>query len=115
MASRDVNPSTTFDLRESVSEWARTSAESEESLLRVGYVGTFNPDDLETTSHLDVVLVVEETEVPMAERGAHWNLGPIGVPAQALVYTAQEWDEVLAAENWLSEKLREKTVWVYER
>lgn len=115
MSASVSNSSSTFDLRASVSDWARTSAEADESLLKVGYVGTFDLEGSETDSHLDVVLVVQDTEVPMAERGGQWNLGPIGVPAQALVYTAEEWDEVMSGEGWLSQKMKTQTVWVYER
>jgi uncharacterized protein len=115
MSGSASSSETTFDLRSSVSDWARTSAESDESLLKVGYVGTFDLEGPESASHLDVVLVVEDTEVPMPERGGQWNLGPIGVPAQALVYTSEEWDEVMAGEGWLSEKMKTQTEWVYER
>ncbi|TVR56521.1 MAG: hypothetical protein EA421_03290 [Gemmatimonadales bacterium] len=115
MSDSVSNSSSTFDLRTSVSDWARTSAEADESLLKVGYVGTFDLEGPETESHLDVVLVVEDTDVPMAERGSQWNLGPIGVPAQALVYTSDEWDEVMAGEGWLSQKMKTQTVWVFDR
>ena len=115
MSASVSNSSSTFDLRTSVSDWAQTSAEAEESLLKVGYVGNFDPDDLQIESHLDVVLVVEDTDVPMAERGSQWNLGPIGVPAQALVFTSAEWEELLSGEGWLADRMKTETVWVFDR
>ena len=114
MSDSVSNSSSTLDLRTLVSEWARTQAEKDEGLLKVGYVDTFDQEGPDS-DHLDVVLVVEDTEVPMAERGSHWNLDSIGVPTQALVYTSEEWDEVSVAEGWLSQKLKTQTVWVHDR
>lgn len=114
MSDSVSNSSSTVDVRTMVSDWARTHAEKDEGLLKVGYVDTFHQEGPES-DHLDVVIVVEDTEVPMAERGSHWNLDSIGVSTQALVYTSEEWDEVLATEGWLSEKLKTQTVWVHDR
>ena len=114
MSDNVSNSSSTLDLRTLVSDWARTYAEKDEGLLKVGYVDTFDQEGPDS-DHLDVVLVVADTEVPMAERGGHWNLDSIGLPTQALVYTSEEWNEVLGTEGWLSTKLKTETVWVYDR
>lgn len=100
-------------LRDAVKAWAEGTAEAEPRLLQVGYVDSFNPDGSEIESHLDVVLVVEQTDLPPAERGGAWDMAAIPVPTQALVYTAQEWSQIIDGGGWLARKMEKETVWVY--
>lgn len=102
-------------LRSAVARWAEATADSESSLLRVGYVGSFAADGSEEETHLDVVLVVDETDVPPAERVAMWDLAEIPVPTQPLVYTREEWEDLVEDGGWLARKMEEEAVWVYER
>lgn len=103
------------EVRNAVDAWAESTAQADARLLRVGYADSFDPAGSETESHLDVVLVITETDFPLAERGAEWNLAAIPVPTQALVYTPEEWSEIIGGAGWLARKLGHETVWVYRR
>lgn len=100
-------------LRDSVQSWAKSTAQAQSRLLRVGYVAASNANGTDFANHLEVVCVVEQTDLPPAERQGEWNLAAIPVPTQALVYTAREWSEIIDAGGWLAQKF-EETVWVYE-
>lgn len=100
-------------LRNAVEAWAEDTGDAESRLLRAGYVDSFDPEGSEVDSHLDVVLIVESTDLPPAERGADWDLAAIPVPTQALVFTHDEWTEVMKGSGWLARKMEEDTVWVY--
>jgi len=115
MSATVSNSSSLSDLRVLVTAWAENSAKDNETLRRVGYLETFDQEDITADSHLDVVLVVEKTEIPMAERGSHWNLGSIGVPTQALVFTQPEWNELMQGGGWLADRMKAHAVWVFER
>ncbi len=102
-------------LHEELERWGETTAESESRVLRVGYVHSDDQTGGGVGSHLDLVLVMEEFDLPPAERVGMWDLGAVPVPAQTLVYTQEEWDELMETETPLSEKLKDGVVWVFER
>ncbi len=102
-------------LSDAVLGWAREAAESDPLLLQVGYVGSFAETGSEEETHLDVVLLVEETDIPPAERVAHWDLADIPFPTQPLVYTRTEWEGMVAEGGWLARKLETEAVWVWKR
>ena len=117
------NPSTPFAaewpepevLHRELEEWARMTAQAEPRALRIGYLEGHDHGGAVDDRHLDLILVMEEFELPPAERVGMWDLGPVPVPAQTLVYTLEEWSELLEAGISLSNRLREQMVWVYER
>lgn len=102
------------EIGDAVAAWAQESASQDTGLARVGFVAAFNPDGSPQEGHLDVVLLVDQTETPLAERSAEWDLGAVPVPTQALVFTVAEWEEVMESDTWLSRKLSKGTQWVWE-
>lgn len=102
-------------LRQAVADWAEITCTREPSLLRVGYLGSFSPDGSAEETHLDVVLVVQQTDVPPAERVDMWDLSEIPVPTQPLVYTASEWNAMVEEGGWLARRMENEAVWVFER
>ncbi len=103
------------DLHAEVERWGRDTAEGEPRVVRVGYLYSDDQHDLDTGSHLDLIILVEEFDLPPAERVGMWDLGAVPLPAQALVYTMDEWSELMEVEFGLGQRLREQTVWAYER
>lgn len=102
-------------LRRAVTRWADTVRSREPSLIRVGYLGSFSPDGSEEETHLDVLLVVRETDVAPADRVAMWDLSDIPVPTQPLVYTSSEWTAMVEQGGWLARRIESEAVWVLER
>ncbi len=118
MTGTNPDPST-FDaadpaaLRAAVSEWANRTAGSDPRLQRVGYLNSFQMAGSEEETHLDVVLIMEETDVPPAERVTIWDLSEVPVPTQPLVYTVSEWEAMVGEGGWMARKLDTEAVWVF--
>ena len=93
-------------------EWAGSAAADEPGLRRVGYFGSYARDEWGVGSDLDVVLVVEESDRPFTERATGWDLTPLPVPAQPIVYTEEEWREVTGRRSRFARVLDREVVWV---
>jgi hypothetical protein len=47
-------------------------------------------------SDLDLVIVINESNSPFNERPLHFDSPDLPVPAEMLVYTAAEWDQLMS-------------------
>lgn len=95
--------------------WARERGSGSATLLRVGCFGSYARGDWGPGSDLDVVLLVEEAVRPFVERGLDWDLTGMPVPAQAVVYTLEEWRMMQRRGGRFADVLRTESVWVWER
>ncbi len=92
--------------------WAEQTARHHAELLRVGYFGSYARGDWGVGSDLDVVIVVDRAQEPFYRRAAAFDLNALPVPAEALVYTLEEWNAVPRART--SRKgIPHEVVWVY--
>lgn len=62
----------------------------------------------------DLVAIVERSDLPFERRASSWDVTGLPVPAELLVYRAEEWDGILG-QGRFRETLRRETVWVYDR
>ena len=103
-------------LNSSVVVWpdrvAVESALRRPELLRVGYFGSYARGDWGVGSDLDVVLVVASADLAFGRRAAAWDLTRLPVPADALVYTEDEWRR-LDPESRFARMLAREAVWVW--
>lgn len=97
-----------------VHRWAEQVAREREDVLRIGYFGSYARGDWGVGSDLDLVIVVRHSDRPRERRAVEWDTGALPVPADVLVYTAEEW-AALKKESRFSRMLLEETVWVYEQ
>ncbi len=96
-----------------VHRWAEQVVRGREDVLRIGYFGSYARGDWGVGSDLDLVIVVRHSDRPRERRAVEWDTGALPVPADVLVYTAEEWAAL--KESRFSRMLREETVWVYEQ
>ena len=96
-----------------VRDWARRQGVRCPHLMRVGYFGSYARDTWGVGSDVDLVLIVSHAQRPWAERGAQWPLEALPVPAQAVVYTADEWERMQREGGRFARDLAHDTVWVY--
>lgn len=99
---------------EAVRRWARQELARHPRTLRLGYFGSYARGDWGVGSDLDLVAVVADAPQPFAHRSLDWDLGPLPVPAQLLVYTQAEWDRMLAEGNRFARTLARETVWIHD-
>ncbi|WP_211204587.1 nucleotidyltransferase domain-containing protein [Ammonifex degensii] len=79
----------------------------------IGYFGSYARGDWGVGSDLDLVIVVKESKFSFQRRGVEWDTTQLPVPADLLVYTEEEWKELLGSGSRFARVLREETVWVY--
>jgi len=92
--------------------WLANAAREHPELLQLGCFGSYARGDWGMGSDLDLVAVVERSDKPFERRSVDWDLNPLPVPAELLIYTRDEWErlgreggrfaDVMAREvNWL--------------
>jgi predicted nucleotidyltransferase len=81
-------------------------------LVAVGAFGSYARGEAGVGSDLDVLVIVEESTLPFERRMAQLPLEELPVPADALVYTREEWERLGERSPRLVETLRRETVWV---
>lgn len=100
------------EVRDALSRWTARAAAERNELVRVGYIGSYARGDWGPGSDLDVVLVVAHAREPFIERGRSWDLTSLPVPADVLVYTETEFQDLARSESRFGRLLREEAVWV---
>ena len=98
-----------------VREWARAKANEHDLLIFLGYFGSYARGDAGVGSDLDLVAIVESSPRPFERRALDWNLSPLPLPAEILVYTQEEWDRMQSEGSRFARTLAEETVWIWKR
>ncbi len=94
--------------------WAAEVAAGDEGIIRVGYFGSYARGDWGVGSDVDLVVLLRESEVPFERRSLAYDATRLPVPADLLVYTAQEWER-MSAEGGLPRTAAREVVWVFRR
>lgn len=76
--------------------WAERVAATESTVERVGIVGSYARGDWGVGSDVDLVVIVARSDLPFERRAARFDTSDLPVPADLLVYTADEWAAMLA-------------------
>ncbi len=97
-------------VEQAVRAWAEQNAARRPELLRAGFHGSYARGDWGVGSDVDVVLVVTDGARPSGERSLDWDLLPLPVPADLLVYTSVEWERMQARGGRHARTLAEQTV-----
>ncbi len=91
--------------------WAAEQAAGRGDLLAVGYFGSYARGDSGVGSDVDIVVLVRASSEPFIERGRSWDTLSLPVPADLVVYTADEWRALEATPGTLAAAI----LWVYRR
>jgi predicted nucleotidyltransferase len=94
-----------------VRTWAEDLATSDETVVRVGYFGSYARGDWGVGSDLDVVIVVRESDRPFERRALRFDASALPVPADVFVYTTEEWGR-MSAIGGLPRTVASQVVWV---
>lgn len=92
-------------------DWARRLSE-DESVLAVGYFGSYARGDWGVGSDLDLVVVLEDEAHSPRRVSRDWKLESLPVPAELRVYSAGEWKRLLDSDLRMARVFREETVWL---
>jgi hypothetical protein len=94
------------------SQWAQAQAAIRPGLMRLGYFGSYSRGNWGVGSDLDLVAIVAESDRPFGERPLDWDLTPLPVPADLLVYTPAEWEEVVHRGDRFAQTMSTEVVWL---
>jgi predicted nucleotidyltransferase len=95
--------------------WSTEQARSQTGVLRLGYFGSYARGDWGVGSDLDLIAVITETSDPFERRSLKWDLSHFPVPADLIVYTLQEWEDLQSNDTKFARMLRDETVWLFTR
>ncbi len=101
-------------VRAALHEWVKQAVASRPGVMRIGYFGSFARGDWGVGSDLDLIIVVKNSSQPFERRSVDWNTTELPVPADALVYTQEEW-ESLSKGGRFHRTVVGEVVWLYER
>ena len=93
--------------------WAAAEAVRHPLLLRLGYFGSYARGDWGVGSDLDLVAVVKHSAARFERRGLEWDLTPLPVPAEILVYEEFEWNRLMQSGGRFAKTLAHDTVWIW--
>lgn len=93
-------------------QWARDQAARRPGLLALGIFGSYARGDAGVGSDLDFVAVIESSPQPFQRRAATWDLTPLPVPAEILVYTRDEWARLRESGSRFARTLSCEAVWL---
>jgi hypothetical protein len=80
--------------------------------LAVGYFGSYARGDWGEGSDIDLIALVVNSSETFERRALTWELTRLPVPAQLLVYTAEEWDRLLKEDGCFVRTVQREAVWI---
>ena len=95
--------------------WTAGLVQTRPGLVRLGYFGSYARGDWGVGSDLDLVAVVHGISQPFERRAAAWDLSGLPVPAEILVYSPVEWDDLHKRDSKFSRMLKNEVIWTYSR
>ena len=93
--------------------WAEKAVLDRQDVLRIGYFGSYARGDWGVGSALDLIIIVEDSELTFERRSVEWNVTELPVPADVLVYTKEEWRAL--SNRRFHQTVMQEAVWVYQR
>lgn len=98
-----------------VCRWAQKVDRERPEVLRIGYIGSYARGDWGVGSDLDLLILVEWSERPFAERSSEWDTAELPVPADVWVYTRDEWQAMADRDSRFYREASREAIWVYTR
>ena len=92
--------------------WGAEAARRRDDLIGLGYFGSYARGDAGFGSDLDLLVIVETDRRPFTERGLDWRTETLPVPVDLLIYTAAEWERLLAAGGRFARTLSAEARWL---
>ncbi len=103
------------DVDRAVRRWAQKVGRERPEVLRIGYIGSYARGDWGVGSDLDVLILVEWSARPFAERASEWDTAELPVPTDVWVYTRDEWQAMATRGSRFYREAEQEAVWVYTK
>jgi len=102
------------EVLEAAKQWAKKTAKEHPEVLRIGCFGSYARGDWGVGSDIDLLIIVAHSDKPFIYRAADFDATELPVPADVLVYTQDEWQQ-LQRSGRFSEQVKSEVIWLYER
>jgi len=96
-----------------IRSWTAEQVEGKPDIIRLGYFGSYARDDWGVGSDLDVIAVVKDASEPFERRALQWDFTELPVPAEIIVYTWSEWEDLQQRDTKFARMLNQETVWTF--
>ncbi len=93
--------------------WAANLVKDRTEIIKLGYFGSYARGDWGVGSDLDLIVIVNQTDESFERRSLKWKIEQLPVPAQALVYTFEEWEMLKKKGGRFASVLERDTIWIY--
>ena len=100
-------------VEKAVQKWLDKEVRKHGELRRLGYFGSYAYGNWGVGSDLDLIAIVANASEPFERRNLTWDLEPLPVPADLLVYTEEEWEKLRKKGGKFIRTLDLETVWIY--
>lgn len=101
-------------VRGALTRWTAEVVPRRPDVRRIGYFGSYARGDWGVGSDVDVIVVLDRSDLPFERRGVEWDTAALPVPADVLVYTAGEWDAMRASGRF-SDVMAREVIWLFSR
>ncbi len=98
-------------VRRAVERWA-LQIRRKHPTVRIGYFGSYARGDWGVGSDLDLLIIVDRSELPRERRALPFDKEHLPVPADLLVYTRAEWESLSASGSRFVHMIRREAVWL---
>lgn len=95
--------------------WVCALGRAHAEVQRIGYFGSYARGDWGVGSDLDVIIIMERSEVPYWQRSKMYDASNLPVPAELLVYTQHEWASLAEQRTRFYRTLISEAIWLYEK
>ena len=103
------------EVDEAVRQLAPRLADAHPEMLRMGHFGSYARGDWGVGSDVDLIVIVAQSGSPFLERMRGFDVSRLPVATDLLVYTAEEWKDLLAEPSPFAVRANAECRWVFER
>lgn len=93
-------------------QWVRQIKRQHSDVVRIGYFGSYARGDWGVGSDLDLIVVVQRSELPRERRALRFDKERLPVPADLLVYTVDEWESLSASGSPFARMISREAKWL---
>jgi predicted nucleotidyltransferase len=102
-------------VEQALRDWVSQQVKKRGDILRAGYFGSYARGDWGVNSDLDLILILDHSELPFWRRSLEWDVLGLPVPVDLLVYTLEEWHELVNQSGRFPRTVEKEAIWVYQR
>ena len=101
------------EVAKTLRQWVEKGIEAHPEVIKLGIFGSFARGNWGVGSDLDLIVIVQDTAIPFDRRSLTWNFDSLPVPADMLIYTEKEWQDMRRKGGRFIDMIEKEAVWLY--